>query len=59
MYARNVGKIFKPEFEENEILQDSLMFRLIQISENARKLSDGYRREHSDIPDVIELLKDC
>ena len=26
------------------------MFRLIQISENARKLSDQYREEHSIIP---------
>ena len=37
-------------FSGNELLQDSMMFRLIQISENARKLSDWYREEHSVIP---------
>ncbi len=29
---RNMLGVTKPEFEENEILQDSMMFRLIQIS---------------------------
>ena len=88
---RNMLGVTKPEFEENEVLQDSMMFRLIQISENARKLSDEYRNEKSDIPwgdifglrnkivhdyghvdlkivyetlvydipDVLEMLKDC
>lgn len=37
-------------FSGNELLQDSMMFRLIQISENARKLSDRYREQHSLIP---------
>ena len=37
-------------FYNNELLQDSMMFRLIQISENARKLSDQYREQHPDIP---------
>ncbi len=37
-------------FSNNELLQDSMMFRLIQISESARKLSDRYREEHSMIP---------
>lgn len=47
---RNMMGVTKPEFEENEILQDSMMFRLIQISENARKLSEDYRKSKSDIP---------
>ena len=38
------------ELKENEILLDSMMFRLIQISENARKLSDDYRQQHSTVP---------
>ena len=38
------------ELTENEILQDSMMFRLIQISENAKKLSDKYKEEHAIIP---------
>ena len=47
---RNMLGVTKPEFEENEVLQDSMMFRLIQISENARKLSEDYRNNHADIP---------
>ena len=38
------------DFSENEILQDSMMFRLIQVSENARKLSEEYKEQHSVIP---------
>jgi len=38
------------ELTENEILQDSMMFRLIQISENAKKLTDKYKEEHAIIP---------
>lgn len=34
----------------NEILLDSMLFRMIQISENAKRLSDGYKKVHSDIP---------
>ena len=49
--------VTKSEFEENEILQDSMMFRLIQISENARKLSDEFRASQCDIPTVYETVK--
>lgn len=38
------------ELNTNEILLDSMMFRMIQISENARKLSDEFKTEHSEIP---------
>ena len=34
----------------NEILLDSMMFRLIQISENSKKLSDEYKETHSRVP---------
>ena len=47
---RNMQGVTKSDLSENEILQDSMMFRLIQISENARKLSDEYRTSRSDIP---------
>lgn len=36
--------------ENNPVLLDSMMFRLIQISENARELTNEYMEEHSDIP---------
>ena len=42
--------VTESEFEGNEVLQDSMMFRLIQVSENARKLSEKYQKDKSDIP---------
>lgn len=38
------------EFEENEVLTDSVMFRLIQISENSSKLSEEFKNSFPDIP---------
>lgn len=38
------------ELNANEILLDSMLFRMIQISENSKKLSDEYKEKHSDIP---------
>lgn len=38
------------EFEQNEILIDSVMFRLIQIAENSDKLTDAFKNFHSNIP---------
>lgn len=36
--------------ENNPILLDSMMFRLIQISENARNLSESFKSQYEDIP---------
>ncbi|MBO4888594.1 MAG: DUF86 domain-containing protein [Firmicutes bacterium] len=47
---RNMEKTTIEQYSTNEILQDSMMFRLIQISENTRKLSDGFKRSHPLIP---------
>ena len=38
------------ELEANEILLDSMLFRLIQVQENTRRLSEEYRDEHKNIP---------
>lgn len=38
------------ELSKNEILLDSMLFRMIQISENARKLTEEYRNTHTIIP---------
>ena len=38
------------ELNENEILLDSMLFRMIQISENAKKLSEEYKQEKRNIP---------
>lgn len=35
---------------ENEVLLDSMSFRLIQIQENAKKLTDAYKATHGTIP---------
>lgn len=39
-----------PELSANEVLLDSMLFRMIQISENAKKLSNDYKRVHVNIP---------
>lgn len=38
------------ELQENEILLDSMMFRMIQLSENVKKLSEEYKRKRPEIP---------
>ena len=38
------------ELNTNEVLLDSMMFRMIQLSANAKKLTDEYRLSHGDIP---------
>lgn len=38
------------ELEENEVLIDSVMFRLIQVAENSDKLTDVFKCNHSYIP---------
>ena len=46
----NMSGVDLEAFSQNEILQDSMMFRLIQISEDAKLLSDGYKNARTDIP---------
>ncbi len=38
------------ELEDNELLQDSVMFRLIQISENSDKLTQDFKDRYKAIP---------
>lgn len=38
------------ELSKNEVLLDSMLFRMIQISENAKKLSADYKTKHADVP---------
>ena len=47
---QSIKDILEKDFETDEVLQDSMMFRLIQISENARKLTDLFKKTHSMIP---------
>ncbi|MDO5329819.1 MAG: DUF86 domain-containing protein [Bacillota bacterium] len=36
--------------ERNEMLMDSMMFRMIQISESSKKLSEEFRQQRKDVP---------
>jgi len=38
------------ELEINEVLCDSVLFRLIQISENSAKLTAEFKADYNDIP---------
>lgn len=38
------------DLETNEVLIDSVMFRLIQISENADKLNENFKTYHTQVP---------
>ncbi len=40
----------KEDIENNDLLLDSVMFRIIQIAENNSKLSDKFREMHNEIP---------
>lgn len=42
--------VTQAELEDNEILVDSVMFRLIQISENSDKLTDEFKAHYTNIP---------
>ena len=47
---RHMQGVTYDAFIEDEILQDSMMFRLIQISENAKKLTDTFRAGKPEVP---------
>lgn len=38
------------DIERDPILIDSIMFRIIQIAENATKLTDSFKSSHSNVP---------
>lgn len=38
------------DFSSDEVLQDSMMFRLIQISENSARLTPEYKAKKADVP---------
>lgn len=40
----------KDEIENNDLLVDSIMFRIIQIAENNSRLSDKFKKEYNEIP---------
>ena len=47
---KNMINVDKEELATNEILLDSMLFRMIQVSENVKKLSEEYKQSHRGIP---------
>lgn len=47
---KHTDQISLEGLEDNEILTDSVLFRLSQITENLGKLSDDFKNTHCDIP---------
>ena len=46
----NTEGISLEALEDNEVLCDSVLFRLIQISENSGKLTEDFKQAHREIP---------
>ena len=46
----HTSELTQKELEKNEVLVDSVMFRLIQVSENSDKFTDNFKEDHADIP---------
>lgn len=47
---QNMKQQTQKTLEGNPVLLDSMMFRLIQISENAKNLSEQFKERHFNIP---------
>ncbi len=48
--TKHTQGLTKEEIESNEILLDSIMFRIIQISENSSKLTELFKEQNKIIP---------
>lgn len=46
----NAGNFTQIQLQNNEILIDSIMFRLIQVSENSDKLTEEFKEKYNTIP---------
>ncbi|MBQ6067606.1 MAG: DUF86 domain-containing protein [Clostridia bacterium] len=46
----HTGGITEEQLKADEVLLDSVMFRLIQVSENSDKLTDAFKTSHAEIP---------
>lgn len=47
---KHMDRVDLEELNKNEVLLDSMLFRLIQISENAKRLSDEFKEDSSIVP---------
>lgn len=48
--VKHTNNIDLESLEKDEVLTDCIMFRLVQVSENANKLTDGFKKYYYDIP---------
>ena len=48
--SKHMKNVDIEELNTNEILLDSMLFRMIQISENARRLTDEFKQTRENIP---------
>lgn len=48
--VKHMRSVDLEEFNQNELLMDSMLFRMIQLSENAKKISDTYKAQYVHIP---------
>lgn len=48
--VEHIKGITKDEFTKNEVLQDCMMFRLVQISENSERLTVAFKQRYSEVP---------
>lgn len=46
----HMNGVSKERLERDPVLQDSMMLRLVQISENAKNLTEEFREQNSHIP---------
>ena len=42
--------ITKEKLEQDDVLQDCVIFRLIQVSENAARLTDDFKQRYHEVP---------
>ena len=47
---KHTNNIDSEELGLNEVLLDSMMFRLIQVSENSKRLSESFKEAHANVP---------
>lgn len=48
--VKNTKGKTKEEMEVDELLIDSIMFRIIRIAENNRRLTSEYQKAHNEVP---------
>lgn len=48
--TKHTQSLTKEEIEKNEVLLDSIMFRIVQISKNSSKLTELFKEQNKMIP---------